>query len=180
MKLVLIPAGKFKMGSPANEESRSEDEEQHEVEITQPFYMGAYEVTQEQYEKVMRHNPSRFNKANGGGPTHPVENVSWEDATEFCKKLSALEKEQAAKRLYGLPTEAQWEYACRGGARESTPFHFGRSLSSTQANFNGDYPYEGAPKGQYLVKTASVGSYKPNDFGLYDMHGNVWEWCADW
>jgi formylglycine-generating enzyme required for sulfatase activity/serine/threonine protein kinase len=180
MQLVLIPKSKFKMGSPGGEENRGEDEEQHEVEITQPFYMGVYEVTQEQYEKVMGNNPSRFNKARGGGPTHPVENVSWEDAMEFCKKLSALEKEQAPKRRYGLPTEAQWEYACRGGARDSTPFHFGRSLSSTQANFNANYPYGDAPKGSYLQKTTSVGSYKPNDFGLYDMHGNVWEWCADW
>jgi hypothetical protein len=133
MKLVLIPAGKFTMGSPANEESRSEDEEQHEVEVTQPFYLGVCEVTQEQYEKVMGNNPSHFNKNNGGGPTHPVENVSWEDAREFCKKLSELEKDRVGTRRYGLPTEAQWEYACRGGARESTPFHFGPSLTSTQA-----------------------------------------------
>jgi formylglycine-generating enzyme required for sulfatase activity len=180
MKLVLIPAGKFMMGSPANEESRKADEERHEVEITQPFYMGVYEVTQEQYEKVMGNNPSYFNKDKGGGPTHPVDTVSWEDAREFCKKLSESEKEQAAKRRYGLPTEAQWEYACRGGAHESSPFHFGRSLSSTQAHFNGTLPYGGAPKGPYPQKTTSVGSYKPNDFGLYDMHGNVWEWCADW
>src|SRR5262249_61489348 len=89
-------------------------------------------------------------------------------------------EEKQAERKYRLPTEAEWEYACRGGARVSKPFHFGDSLSSTQANFDGNYPYGGAAKGQYLKKTTPVGSYQPNVFGLYDMHGNVWEWCADW
>jgi formylglycine-generating enzyme required for sulfatase activity len=180
MKLVLIPAGKFLMGSPPDEKDRRDDEEQHEVEITKPFYLGVYEVTQRQYEQVMRTNPSRFKKENGGGPDHPVENVSWQDAQDFCPKLSALEKERAAKRVYRLPTEAEWEYSCRGGARENTPFHFGKSLSSIQANFDGNYPYGDAPKGPYLQKTSPGGSYQPNGFGLFDMHGNVREWCADW
>jgi formylglycine-generating enzyme required for sulfatase activity len=108
----------------------------------------------------------------------PVENVSWEEAVEFCKRLSALGKESG--RVYGLPTEAEWEYACRGGVRTSTPFHYGKSLSSEQANFNGQFPYGGADKGRNLGRTTPVGSYQPNAFGLYDMHGNVWEWCQDW
>jgi formylglycine-generating enzyme required for sulfatase activity len=181
MKLTLIPAGKFLMGSPPDEKDRSEDEDQHEVEITKPFYLGVYEVTQGQYEQVMGTNPARFTKGLGGGPDHPVENVSWQDAKDFCDKLSALEKERAAQRVYRLPTEAEWEYACRGGARENTPFHFGKSLSSTQANFDGNEPYGDAPKGPSLRRTSAVGAYnKPNGFGLFDMHGNVAEWCADW
>jgi hypothetical protein len=121
MKLVLIPSGKFTMGSPRDEKDRRDDEEQHEVEITRPFYMGVYEVTQEQYEQVVGKNPAHFTKENGGGPDHPVEMVSWQAAKDFCDRLSALAPERAAKRVYRLPTEAEWEYACRGGAREPAP-----------------------------------------------------------
>ncbi len=187
MKLALIPKGKFWMGSPEGETSRDADEgPQHEVEITKPFYLGVFEVTQEQYQKVTGNNPSYFNKEKVGQDTSefPVENVSWEDARAFCEKLSNLLEESKAGCVYRLPTEAEWEYACRGRAilkkEEHTVFHYGNSLSSTQANFDGKYPYGGAGKGDYLKRTTKVGSYQSNDFGLYDMHGNVWEWCEDW
>ncbi len=180
MKLVLIPAGKFLMGSPASEAERDPEERQHEVVISKPFYLGVHEVTQEQYQKVMGKgkNPPHFNEKNGGGPDHPVEQVRWTQAVEFCNKLSDLAAETKAGRAYRLPTEAEWEYACRAGS--ATAFHFGNGLSSTQANFNGNFPEGKAAKGPYLQKTAKVGSYAPNAWGLYDMHGNVSEWCADW
>jgi formylglycine-generating enzyme required for sulfatase activity len=182
MKLAPIPAGKFWMGSPATEKERDAIELRHEVEITRPFYLGAYEVTQAQYEKVWpkpgQGGRAHFTAANGGGPDHPMENIRWNQAVEFCKRLSALPEEQKAGRRYRLPTEAEWEYACRAGT--STPFHHGDSLSSEQANFNGNFPYGGAAKGPYLRKTAKAGSYKPNAWGLYDMHGNVAEWCSDY
>jgi formylglycine-generating enzyme required for sulfatase activity len=157
------------------------------VEITRPFYLGVFPVTQAQWQKVMGNNPSYFS-ATGGGKDKvkgmntadfPVEQVSWEEARVFLQRLSALETERRAGRSYRLPTEAEWEYACRGGGCSSTPFHFGSSLSSTQANFDGRYPYGGGASGPYLERTCAVGSYRPNAFGLYDMHGNVYEWCAD-
>jgi formylglycine-generating enzyme required for sulfatase activity len=189
MKLALIPAGKFLMGSPATEMERQENELQHEVTITKPFYMGVYTVTQGEYEKLMGKNfvngryvkwgaDPFFNAAHGGGPDHPAENLQWYAAVEFCKRLSNLPEEKRAGHVYRLPTEAEWEYACRAGTK--TTFCYGDALSSREANFNGNYPYGGAAKGPYLRKTAKVGSYKPNAFGLYDMHGNVWQWCADW
>jgi formylglycine-generating enzyme required for sulfatase activity len=178
MKLARIPAGKFLMGSPAGEAERDPEELQHEVVISKPFYMGVYEVTQAQYQKVTGQNRSHFNAKNGGGPDHPVEQVRWGEAVNFCKRLSGLPEERKAGRTYRLPTEAEWEYACRAGT--TTPFHFGKGLSSTQANCNGDYPYGDAARGPYLKKTAKVGSYAPNAWGLYDMHGNVAEWCSDW
>jgi formylglycine-generating enzyme required for sulfatase activity len=174
MKLVLIPAGKFMMGSPAAEAERDPDELQHEVTITRPFYMGAYEVTQREFEKVGAKNMSFFK----GGPDTPVDQVSWHNAVNFCQKLSALPEEKKAGRVYRLPTEAEWEYACRAGT--TTPFAFGNALSSKEANFDGAYPYGGAPKGPNLLKPVKVGSYAPNAWGLYDMHGNVMEWCSDW
>jgi formylglycine-generating enzyme required for sulfatase activity len=178
MKLILIPAGKFLMGSPAAEAERDTDEGQHKIVITKPFYMGVYEVTQREYERIMPKNPSVFQAKNGGSPEHPAEQILWSDAVNFCKKLSELAEEKSAGRVYRLPTEAEWEYACRAGTK--TVFHFGNTLSSTQANFNGHFPYGGADLGPYLQKTAKVGSYRPNAFGLYDMHGNVAEWCSDW
>jgi formylglycine-generating enzyme required for sulfatase activity len=178
MKLVLIPAGNFVMGSPATEAEREAGEGQHEVAITRPFYLGAYTVTQGQYEKVMGKNPSFFRPGNGGSLDHPAEQVRWGDARQFCAKLSALPEEKKAGRTYRLPTEAEWEYACRAGT--TTPFNVGAALSSEQANFNGNFPYGGAAKGPFLRRTAKVGSYRPNAWGLYDMHGNVYEWCNDW
>jgi formylglycine-generating enzyme required for sulfatase activity len=189
MKLAAIPAGKFLMGSPPNEAERDDNEQQHEVAITRPFHMGVYDVTQREYEPLMgkvweggKYNPwnngTFFDAGHGGGPDHPMENVRWYQAVEYCKRLSALPEEKRAGRRYRLPTEAEWEYACRGGT--TTVFSFGHSLSSRQANINGTAPYGGAEKGPYLRKTTKVGSYKPNAFGLYDMHGNVCQWCADW
>jgi formylglycine-generating enzyme required for sulfatase activity len=172
MKLVLIPAGRFRMGSPTTESGRgAADEDDHEVEITRPFYLGACEVTQEQYRRVMGSNPSRFAADN-----RPVEQVSWAEAVEFCAKLSELEKDR--RHAYRLPAEAEWEHACRAGT--TTPTFFGDSLSGKQANFDASVPYGGAEKGTSLGRTEKVRSYPPNRFGLYDMHGNVWEWCSDW
>ncbi len=180
MKLVQIPAGQFVMGSPRDEAEREVRERQHKVVISRPFLMGVHEVTQRQYNGLMKPDRPRavFTAKRGGGPDHPMETVLWQDAVEFCKALSAQPAESRAGRTYRLPTEAQWEYACRAGT--ATPFHFGNSLSATQANFNGRYPYGKGAAGKYLRRTAKVGSYKPNAFGLHDMHGNVAEWCADW
>jgi formylglycine-generating enzyme required for sulfatase activity len=155
------------------------------VEISCPFYLSAYEVTQAQYKKVMGTNPSAFRAGGTSGAQvrgmrtddFPVDSVSYGDAVAFCKKLSALPAEKAAQRFYRLPTEAEWEYACRAGT--TTPFHFGKSLSSRQANFHGHLPAGGAARGPFLRRPCKVGSYKPNAWGLYDMHGNVWEWVAN-
>ena len=169
MKLKLIPAGEFLMGSPEDEEDRGNDEgPRHRVRITRPFYLGVYEVTQSEYEQVMGEDPSRFK-----GPKRPVENVSWDDAVEFCRRLS----EKEGKR-YRLPTEAEWEYACRAGT--TTPFNFGSILNGEQANCDGNYPYGTEEKGPYKKETTEVGTYRANAWGLYDMHGNAWEWCQDW
>jgi formylglycine-generating enzyme required for sulfatase activity len=169
MKLVRLPAGEFVMGSPASEEWRDDDEgPQHRVRITRPFYMGATEVTQAQYEAVMGTNPSHFK-----GPQNPAEQVSWSDAAEFCRRLGAK-----AGMTVRLPTEAEWEYACRAGT--NTPFHFGNTISTDQANYDGNYVYGSGRKGVYRGRTTPVGSFPPNTWGLHDMHGNVWEWCQDW
>jgi formylglycine-generating enzyme required for sulfatase activity/predicted Ser/Thr protein kinase len=188
MTFVLIPPGKFLMGSPENpeEQKRSPDEVRHEVTLTEPFYLGKYEVTQAQYAGVpvagQDPNPSHFK-----GPDLPVETVSWTEASAYAESLT---KKRAGGLLYRLPTEAEWEYACRGGRPSSQPFGVGdgTSLASDLANFDGTIPYGGpardggAAKGRvkYQQKTTRVGSYLPNAFGLYDLHGNVYEWCADW
>jgi formylglycine-generating enzyme required for sulfatase activity len=178
MKLVRIPAGKFVMGSPATEAEREAGEAQHEAAITRPFYLGVHTVTQGQFQKVMGKNPSFFHPKNGGSLDHPAEQVRWGEARQFCKSLSELPEEKKAGRTYRLPSEAEWEYACRAGT--TTAFHVGDALSSEQANFNGNFPYGGAERGPFLGRTAKVGSYPPNAWGLHDMHGNVLQWCNDW
>jgi formylglycine-generating enzyme required for sulfatase activity len=188
MGFVLIPAGSFLMGSPANERDRSTDEgPQHTVTISRPFYLGVHPVTQEQFQRVMGANPSHFSRAGRGRKELkdedprllPVERVPWGSAVAFCRKLSEMREEQSYNREYRLPTEAEWEWACRAG-KSGEPFCFGSTLSSTQANFDGSQPYGRAAIGPYLKRPTAVGSYPPNDFGLFDMHGNVWEWCSDW
>jgi formylglycine-generating enzyme required for sulfatase activity len=187
MKLVLVPAGKFTMGSPKAEWARGEDEAEHPVEITRPYYIGAHLVTQEEYARVTGRNPSWFS---GRGFARqkvmdletgrfPVENVSWRDARQFCAKLTDLDRKAGKARAYRLPTEAEWEYACREAGKSRTPFHCGTTLGSKQANFDGTFPYGGAEKGPYLARPSKVGSYQPNKLGLFDMHGNVWQWCQD-
>lgn len=172
MKLVLIPKGTFMMGSPIEEKGRYNYEEQHQVTISQDYYLGMTEVTQRQYEKVMGINPSYFKGAavrESYTSLHPVVRVTWDDAVEFCKRLSELPGEKKAGRVYRLPTEAEWEYACRAGSK--TAFSFGASPKSL-----GDYAWFGMnSKGQ----KHPVGQKKPNAWGLYDMHGNVAEWCSD-
>jgi len=165
--MIAIPGGSFMMGSPSTEAGQSNDEgPQHNVNIS-PFFMGKYEVTNEQYQAVMGNNPSNFK-----GAKRPVEQVSWNDAVEFCRKLT-----QKTGKTYRLPSEAEWEYACR--ARTTTPFYFGETITPDLVNYNGNYPYGSAPKGLDRQQTTDVGSFPPNVFGLYDMHGNVWEWCSD-
>ncbi len=168
LDMVYIPGGTFMMGSPTDEEKRLDWEgPQHSVTVD-PFWMAKYLVTQAQWRAVMGNNPSRFN-----GDNRPVEkNVSWHDSVTFCQRLSEI-----TGKSYHLPSEAQWEYACRAGT--TTPFYFGPTITTDLVNYNGNYPYGSAPKGVYRGETTDVGSFPPNAFGLYDMHGNLWEWCAD-
>jgi formylglycine-generating enzyme required for sulfatase activity/tRNA A-37 threonylcarbamoyl transferase component Bud32 len=166
MRMVKIPAGKFLMGSPASERDLENDESpQHEVSLSE-FYMAQTLVTQAQWQAIMGNNPSYFK----GDGRLPVDRVSWLDAMDFCKKLS-----QKSGRRYILPSEAQWEYACRAGT--TTPFAYGETITTAVVNYNGSFPYGNAPKGENRQKTTPVGSFPPNAFGLYDMHGNLWEWC---
>ncbi len=187
MKLARVAPGTFRMGSPPSEAGRDADEAEREVTITAPYAIGVYPVTQAQYRRVTGARPSRFS-ARGDGvfrervaglntDDFPVENVNWEDAVDFCRILSLHPDVRARGWVVALPTEAEWEYACRAGTR--TAFHFGDALSSQQANFNGDFPYGGAGKGPSLGRTTRVGSYPPNAWGFHDMHGNVAQLCQD-
>ena len=192
MKFAWIPPGSFLMGSPLDEEDRSDNETQHKVTLTKGFYLGVHQVTQEQWQAIMGNysptacrvmaqgltqeqwqaimgnNPSNFK----GERNLPVENVSWEDCQVFLKRLSEMDC-----ALYRLPTEAEWEYACRAGT--TTPFYFGETISTDQVNYDGGYPYGKGKKGVCRRKTTPVGSFPANAWGLYEMHGNGNEWCQD-
>lgn len=172
IKLVLIPKGTFMMGSPEREVGRFKDESQHAVTISKDYYLGVYEVTQSQYEEVMGKNPSYFQGAKVGNKNadYPVENVSWDEAVEFCKKLSDLPEEKQAGRVYRLPTEAEWEYACRAGS--DTTYYFNNDFRVLKIN--------GWYRENSSIRTHDVGQLNPNAWGLYDIHGNVGEWCSDW
>ncbi len=168
LEMVQIPSGKFTMGSPDTEAKRINDESpQHPVTVP-AFFMGRYPVTQAQYLAIIGNNPSNFK-----GGNRPVEKVSWDDAVKFCEQLS-----KNSERHYRLPSEAKWEYACR--ANTSTPFYFGETITTDLVNYNGTAaPYGFAPKGDYRQETTKVEKFPPNAFGLYYMHGNLWEWCQD-
>ncbi|MFO0929626.1 MAG: SUMF1/EgtB/PvdO family nonheme iron enzyme [Gemmataceae bacterium] len=176
MELALVPPGVFWMGSPEGAQEVDADEfPQHRVAITRPFYLGICQVTQQEYEAVMGLNPSHFSPAlrfripKRDRPRLPVDTIAYLDAIEFCRRLSDVPAERAAGRVYRLPTEAEWEYACRAGVCH-TPYHFGPRLSLRTARF-------GRGRDGHPMR---VRSHRPNLFGLYDLHGNVWEWCADW
>ena len=187
MEFCWCPPGSFTMGSPASEPNRHENEGPVSVRLTSGFWQGKYEVTQQEWQAVMgttiRQQATRSGKGISGeeGARFPMYFVDHTEATEFCIKLT--ETERRAGRVpvgwtYRLPSEAEWEYACRAGTTTATAF--GNSLSSTQANFDGRFPYNGAEKGNIRLTETEVGSFQPNQWGFYDMHGNVHEWCADW
>ncbi|GAB1544159.1 hypothetical protein NUACC21_68350 [Scytonema sp. NUACC21] len=177
LEMVEIPGGTFRMGASETEEGSLDYERPRHQVTVQPFFMGKYAVTQEQWEKVadflpkvnreLKPHPSYFK-----GENRPVECVSWYDVEEFCARLS-----KHTGKEYRLPSEAEWEYACRAGT--ATPFHFGETITTQLANYDGNYTYGSGLKGEYREQSTPVGSFPPNAFGLYDMHGNVWEWCAD-
>ena len=166
IEFVLVKPGQFDMGA---DDEDDDEKPVHHVNIDTPFYLGKCQVTQAQWEAVMGNNPSRFK-----GPDHPVETVSWDDVNEFIRRLSDIE----GTNQYRLPMEEEWEYACCAGT--TTPFSSGETITTDQANFNGNFPVGDTPKGEYRKQTSPVGSFPPNPWGLYDMHGNVWEWTENW
>ena len=184
-----ISAGTFLMGSPTNESARGSDETRHSVTISKGFYMSKYLVTQSNYIVLMATNPSWFATSHGFTQdlNRPVEQVRWSDATNYCGKLTQQERLSGrifTNWVYRLPTEAEWEFACRAGTTNA--FNYGINLLSGMANFNGQSEYYGNvgnsnnPSGTFLQRTSPVGNYQSNARGLYDMTGNVWEWCQDW
>jgi len=168
-ELLLIPAGTFMMGSPASEKDRADDETQHQVTLTKPFYMGRTEVTQGQWKTVMGTEPWKRKVYVQEGDDYPAVYVSWNDAVEFCKKLSAMEG-----KVYRLPTEAEWEYACRGGTKTAFSFGDDEAELGKYAWFDGNADAIGEDYARRVAQKL------PNPYGLHDMHGNVWEWCSDW
>jgi formylglycine-generating enzyme required for sulfatase activity len=180
VKFCWCPPGKFLMGSPPDEPGRRPDEKQVEVTLTKGFWMGKYEVTQGEWKRVVGKLPGEFTAELPEGDDLPVGNVNYAEAEAFCTALTQLGRhsgEMPAGWESRLPTEAQWEYACRAGTTSATAF--GDKLSSKQANFSGK-PYNGTDVGPSLKRAAKVGSYPANAWGLHDMHGNTFEWCRDW
>ncbi|HEV3062216.1 MAG TPA: formylglycine-generating enzyme family protein [Vicinamibacterales bacterium] len=179
MTFVEVPAGRFTMGSAASEPGRNPDEVLHDVTITHPFLLSRYEVTQQEWRAVVGTSPSTFG---GCGPRCPVESVTYDEVQRFLQKLNETPRPQASTAVrtlkYRLPTEAEWEYACRAGT--TGPFSTGETLTTAQANYNGKFPYGLSAPGDYRQRPVAVGSFPLNAWGLGDMHGNVWEWTADW
>lgn len=176
MAFVLLPAASFQMGEAG---FRANEAPAHEVVLSKAFYLGTGPVTQQAYRAVMGQSPAFFTPDRGGSPNHPVERVSWDDAVRFCEKLSARPDERAAGRRYRLPTEAEWEYAARGGT--TTVFPTGDTFTAVHGTFDGRFPYPDATAaGEAAGGPTPVGKFPANSFGLFDVCGNVWEWCADW
>jgi len=172
-----VPPGRFTMGSATSETGRNGDEVLHDVEITRPFLIGQFEVTQQEWRTVMGTSPSQ----SGACARCPVENVTFLDVQQFLTRMNAHvapPQSKAPSLRFRLPTEAEWEYACR--ARTTGPFATGENLTTAQANYNGRQPYGASPTGDFRQKPTAVGTFPLSPWGLGDMHGNVWEWTADW
>lgn len=174
LEMIRVKAGTFMMGSPEYELGRSDTERLHKVTLTQDYWLGKFPVTQAQFQAIMKYNPSYF-----GGSKRPVEEVDWNCARDFCVRLNKKFDDKLPEGYqFDLPTEAQWEYACRAGT--TTAYFWGNSCNGTEANCYGHRPCGTTAKGPFLERTTDVGTYEPNDWGFYDMHGNVFEWCRDW